>query len=60
MSAMPQQEIAAEPQTDGARSKSRLLLLELRNLAFFAAAYLAAYGCSRFFAPKDRNEVVAS
>ncbi len=60
MSAIPQQEISGEPQSDGARSKSRLLLLELRNLALFAAAYLAAYGCARFFCRKDRNAVVAS
>ena len=49
MSAIPQQEIAAETQSEEARLKGRLLLLELRNLALFAAAYLAAYGCSRFF-----------
>ncbi|HZI58601.1 MAG TPA: MASE1 domain-containing protein [Verrucomicrobiae bacterium] len=52
MSAMPQREIAPEPQSDGAYSKSRLLLLQLGNLALFAAAYLAAYGCSRFFAQR--------
>jgi len=52
MSAIPQQEISGESQSDGARSKSRLLLLELRNLALFAAAYLAAYGCARFFAQR--------
>jgi signal transduction histidine kinase len=52
MSAMAQQETAGGPQSDGARSKSHLLLLELRNLAIFAAAYLAAYGCSRFFAQR--------
>jgi hypothetical protein len=52
MSAIAQQEISGEPQSDGTRSKSRLLLLELRNLALFAAAYLAAYGCARFFSER--------
>jgi signal transduction histidine kinase len=37
---------------DGARSKSLLLLFELRNLALFTAAYLVAYGCARFFAQR--------
>jgi signal transduction histidine kinase len=50
MSAIPQQEIAAETQSEEARSKSRLLLLELGNLVLFAAAYLAAYACARLFA----------
>src|ERR1700686_5431908 len=52
MSATPQREIVGEPQSDGARSKSRRLLLQLGNLALFAAAYLAAYGCARFFAQR--------
>src|SRR5438309_10457751 len=49
---MPQQEIAAGPQLDGAGSKSRQLLRELRSLALFAVAYLASYGIARFFAQR--------
>ena len=52
MSAMPQQETAGGPPLDGARSKSRLLLFQLGNLVLFAALYLAAYGCARFFAQR--------
>jgi signal transduction histidine kinase len=52
MFAMPQQESAGRPQSDGARSKSRQLLLQLGNLVLFAAAYLAAYGGSRFFSER--------
>ena len=49
---MPQQEIAAWPQPDGAGPKSRQLLRELRSLALFAVAYLASYGIARFFAQR--------
>jgi two-component system sensor histidine kinase UhpB len=52
MYAMPQQESAGRPQSDGERSKSRQLLLQLGNLVLFAAAYLAAYGGSRFFSER--------
>lgn len=37
---------------DGARSQSRQLLLQLAELALFAAVYLAAYGCARFFSQR--------
>ncbi len=47
---MPQQETVGGAQSDGARSKSRQFVLELGSLALFAVAYLAAYGCARFFA----------
>jgi two-component system sensor histidine kinase UhpB len=52
MSAIPQQETASGPPSVGARSKSRQRLLELGKLALFAAAYLAAYGCARFFSER--------
>src|SRR5215510_1859245 len=52
MSAMPQQESAGRPQSEGTRSKSRQLLLQLGNLALFATAYLAAYGGARFFSER--------
>lgn len=52
MFAMLEQESAGRPQSDGVRSKSRQLLLQSGKLALFAAAYLAAYGGSRFFAQR--------
>jgi len=52
MSATPQSELVQELPLAVLRSQRRSLLLELRNLTLFALAYLAAYGCSRFFAQR--------
>ena len=52
MSATPQSELVRELPLAGLRSRYRPFLLDLRNAVLFALAYLAAYGCSRFFAQR--------
>jgi len=52
MSATPQKESVRELTFAGLLSRYRPFLLDLRNAALFALAYLAAYGSSRFFAQR--------
>jgi len=52
MSATPQGSPARQRPPGGERSRTDSFFLELGKLALFAAAYLAAYGCARFFAQR--------
>jgi signal transduction histidine kinase len=50
MSATPPRTLAPGFPLGLQRLRTSPLLLDLRNVALFSAVYLAAYGCSRFFA----------
>ena len=52
-----QGEIVRELPLTAEGSQKRLLLLELRNVILFAAAYLAAYACARFFAQRTATRL---
>ncbi len=52
MSTAPDRHISGALELPGEQSGRRFSLLDLRNIALFALAYLAAYGCSRFFAQR--------
>src|SRR5215467_13379797 len=54
MSATPHREVSRPLSPQMGYSRTRSVLLELRNFVLFASAYLAAYGCSRFLAQGTR------
>ena len=52
MSVTPQRALAMELPLGQERSRAGSFFLELGKLALFAAAYLASYGCARFFSQR--------
>jgi signal transduction histidine kinase len=52
MPVTPERDLVRELPVSQERSRASSFFLELGKLALFAAAYLAAYGCARFFAQR--------